>query len=435
LTPPIPPNPDDAAAKIRKVIESLAKGDQASGGKKAEGSAQPKADTAPKTPVSKDHFHRARGEPLIELRDPHGNRVLMPLSVFESILRSAIKEAVSTPDDVHYDPEQLLAQLIENLPPAEQAQWLQRPVDSQLPPLRVQIPANQSARAVLETIVRLLAPLDLRFQDGLRALLGSEQFQQLFQGGKLSQGATQMFPNYQLVGVILPQGIFAQNPEAAKAFLIAQGLPATLIQNIPDQAVAGALHSLLVAGQKAGENPLLFLQSVASIFTLAGVPVQQVQNLLLGMLREAQAHGLKPMGGEMTPQALEQWAARLLAANNPQLLGLNQMVQENFGQGVTKILNAFIRVFFGGALMQAQLPWPQAVPNERMLAELGGLFAKQGEKAAEEGKKRSRAKKRSSRVEAVERDYRHVERKEDIADEPPLPPPMPSIFVDMDSED
>jgi hypothetical protein len=85
--------------------------------------------------------------------------------------------------------------------------------------------------------------------------------------------------------------------------------------------------------------------------------------------------------------------------------------------------------------MQAQLPWPQAVPNERMLAELGGLFAKQGEKAAEEGKKRSRAKKRSSRVEAVERDYRHVERKEDIADEPPLPPPMPSIFVDMDSED
>ncbi len=305
-----------------------------------------------------------------------------------------------------------------------------------LPPLAIRIPPGERGQAVLDTIVRLMGPIDLRLQDGLRALMASPQFQQLFQGDKMTQGATTLLPNHELVSVLLPQVLVTGNPELARALLVAQGLPPALINNIPDRALAGVLQSLLQTSQAASKNPLFFLQSIASALTAAGIPVQKIQNLLLAFVQQSQKAGVPgELAGRVTPEGLERWAAKLFAANNPQLLGLNQMVQESFGQGVTKILNAFIRVFFGGALLQSQLTWPQAVPNERLLAELGGLFARRGEPAAGSNKKR-RARKKSRRVDEIDAtEHPRVERKEDITDEPPLPPQMGSVFIDVDPEE
>lgn len=304
-----------------------------------------------------------------------------------------------------------------------------------LPPITVRLPAGEQGRAVMETIVRLFAPADANFQDGLRALFASPQVQALFQGDKLTQGATTLMPNHQLVALLLPPSLLTANPELARSLLVAQGLPAALIQNIPDRALAAVFQSLLQNSQLAGKNPLLFLTTVASAFTAAGIPVQQVQNLLLALAQQAKA-GIPGLAeGQVTPEALSRWASRLMTANNPQLLGINQLMQESFGQGVTKILNSFIRVFFGGAIMQSQMTWPQAAPNERMLSELGGLFAKQHEKPGGSEKKR-RGKRKKGQPEGLEKvEHLRVERKEDILDDAKLPPEMSSIFIDLDSEE
>ncbi len=306
----------------------------------------------------------------------------------------------------------------------------------QLPPIEVRLPQNEQGRSLMETVVRLFAPADAHFQDGLRALFASPQVQALFQGDKLTQGATTLLPNHQLVGLLLPPSMLTANPELARSLLVAQGLPAALIQNIPDRALAAVFQSLLQNSQLAGKNPLLFLTTVASAFSAAGIPVQQVQNLLLALAQQANKSGIPGLAeGQVTPEALGRWASRLMTANNPQLLGLNQLVQESFGAGITKILNSFIRVFFGGAIMQNQMTWPQAVPNERMLAELGGLFAKQNAKP-EGSEKKKRAKRKKGQPDAVDGvEHLRVERKDDIADEPHPPPEMSSIFIDLDSEE
>ncbi len=177
-----------------------------------------------------------------------------------------------------------------------------------------------------------------------------------------------------------------------------------------------------------------FLQTVASALTLAGTPVQDVQNLLLNLLEAAKAQGI--LGHEVTPEQLQQLTAKMLAANNPQMLGLNQMVQENFGQGLTQIFNAFIRVFMGGALMQGQQQWPQVVPNEKMLAELGGLFSAFSGKDVQKQPERSRSKKQGRKELKIDDPaFQRVERKEDLSDEQREHQgemEMESIFVDLD---
>lgn len=432
--PPIIPV-HDAEGLIEEITKAVKRG-QAQGASDRNATTETGRNRPPgATPT--DAFSR-RPAAYLEVNDGYGNRAL--LAVFNS---GRVAVVASDPEfgqryTQFFDPSSALHHM-EGIELPENLAWIRESMKSDPGSvLRVAItPQTAKTAPLLDAVMRLLGPLDIRLQDGMRALLSSATFQQLFGGEKLGQGATQMFPNFQLLSILLPQNLLAQNVEAAKALLIAQGLPATLIQHIPDQALAGALNSLFVASQQAGKNPLLFLQSVASIFTLAGVPVQQVQNLLLGMLHQSQQVGLPLTRGVATPEGLERWAARLMAANNPQLLGLNALVQENFGAGVTKILNAFIRVFFGGALMQGQMPWPQAVPNERMLAELSGLFAKQNEKPDGSKEKRKSSRKRrakgSDAVEAIE--HARVERKTDIADDPPLPPEMTSVFVDVDGEE
>ncbi len=286
-------------------------------------------------------------------------------------------------------------------------------------PLWVRIPPGQPGQELLETIARLVSPTGTLSQDGLKALLNSPQFQALFQGGQLTQGASQMFSLNMLVGVLIPPSLLAANPELTKALLVAQGLPPGLIQNIPDRAIAGALQALLQTSQNAGQNPLHFLQAVASALTLAGTPVQEVQNLLMQLLDAAKRQGIAlPGGKEITPDMLKALAAKMMASNNPQLLGLNQMVQENFGQGLAQIFNAFIRVFMGGAMMQGQQMWPQAVPNERMLAELGGLFGALGSKQAQRKDEKRRSKKQARKELRIDDPaFQRVERKDDIADE------------------
>lgn len=439
---PRPVTAEELAARAREIAETVARGVDRGAAKAKEAASQPAAQGQPSTPAASperrsDAYARA-ARPLgfIEVEDANGARGVFAVYGSGNIRLVAAEEGFG--QYTHgFDRAALLAHM-EGVDLPENLAALRENLRAQTGPLvRVAItPETARSAPLLDAIIRLMGPLDIRLQDGIRALLSSAQFQQLFAGDKLTQGATQLLPNFHLLGILLPQNMLAQNAEAARALLIAQGLPAALIQHIPDQALAGALNSLLLASQQAGKNPLLFLQSVASVFTLAGVPVQQVQNLLLGMLRQSQTLPLSRTGA-VTPEGLERWAARLMAANNPQLLGLNQLVQENFGAGVTKILNAFIRVFFGGALMQSQMPWPQAVPNERMLAELSGLFARQHEKSEGSDSKRKRLRKRRARrsdtVEAVE--HARVERKTDITDEPPLPPEMASIFIDVDSDE
>ncbi len=305
---------------------------------------------------------------------------------------------------------------------------------SQQGALWVRIPEGQGAQQVLQNVARILSPTTQLPQDGMRALLNSPQFQALFQGGQITRGASQMLPHQQLVGVLIPPSLLAANPEAAKALLVAQGLPPQLIQSIPDRALAGALQALLQTSQEAVTNPMHFLQTVASALTLAGTPVQDVQNLLLNLLEAAKAQGI--LGHEVTPEQLQQLTAKMLAANNPQMLGLNQMVQENFGQGLTQIFNAFIRVFMGGALMQGQQQWPQVVPNEKMLAELGGLFSAFSGKDVQKQPERSRSKKQGRKELKIDDPaFQRVERKEDLSDEQREHQgemEMESIFVDLD---
>ncbi len=386
---------------------------------------QPRPDTVDVQP---------RRELVIELRDNRGNSVFLPLSTAIELLQAHAAQHHAETDHQVDSGEVLAAQQHADLGNLQNLPRAQGP-EGRTPPVWVRIPPGDKAQPILETIARLFSPLDAKIMDGLRALLGSPQFQQLFQGDKMTQGATQLMPNHQLVGVILPQGALGMNPEAAKALLIAQGLPAELIHGIPDRAVAGALNSLLQTGALAGKNPMHFMQSIVSVMTLAGVPIQQTQMLLLSLMQEAKRAGIGDTRG-LTPEALQALAARLFAANHPQLLGLNQSVQESFGLGITKILNAFIRVFMGGALMQTQSMWPQAVPNERMLAELGGLFAAQHKRQLEKKDKEKSAKRGARRVEGIDESYPRVERKDDLADETERPQPeMASIFLDLDSEE
>ena len=300
-------------------------------------------------------------------------------------------------------------------------------------PLWVRIPEGEPGRQVLQTVARLISPTGQLSQDGMRALFNSPAFQALFQGGQLTQGATQMFTTQQLVGILLPPSVLLANPEAAKALLVAQGLPPGLINNIPDRAISGALQALLQTGSHAGENPLHFLQTVASALTLAGTPVQDVQDLLLNLLQAARAGGI---GKDVSPEALQQLTAKMMAANNPQMLGLNQMVQENFGQGLTQIFNAFIRVFMGGAMMQGQQHWPQAVPNEKMLAELGGLFgAFSGKDVTKKSDERRNRKSGRKEIKIDDPAFQRVERKDDLGDEPREQEeeiPIESIFINVD---
>lgn len=292
---------------------------------------------------------------------------------------------------------------------------------AQSSPLWVRIPPGQPGQELLQTIARFVSPTGNLSQDGLHALLNSPQFQALFQGAQLTQGASQMLSLNMLVGVLIPPSLLAANPEMAKALLVAQGLPPGLIHSIPDRAIAGALQALLQTGASASGNPLHFLQSVASALTLAGTPVQEVQNLLMQLLETAKNQGIGlPGGKDVSPEMLKALAAKMMASNNPQLLGLNQMVQENFGQGLAQIFNAFIRVFMGGAMMQSQQMWPQAVPNEKMLAELGGLFGALGAKGnqAKEDKKRSRKRGRKE-LRIDDPAFQRVERKDDVEDEAP----------------
>ncbi|MFO1463320.1 MAG: hypothetical protein U1F66_06050 [bacterium] len=300
-------------------------------------------------------------------------------------------------------------------------------------PLWVRIPEGQGAQQVLQNVMRILSPSGQLTQDGLRALLNSPQLQALFQGGQLTRGAAQMLPQQQLVGILIPPSLLAANPEAAKALLVAQGLPPQLIHSIPDRAIAGALQALLQTSQEAGTNPLHFLQTVASALTLAGTPVQEVQNLLIHLLQAARNQGLTGQHG-VSAEQLQQLTAKLMAANNPQLLGLNQLVQENFGQGLTQIFNSFIRVFLGGALMQSQQQWPQAVPNEKLLAELGGLFGAFAGKDVQKKPERSRSKKQGRKELKIDDPaFQRVERKEDLGDEHrEHEAEMASIFIDMD---
>jgi hypothetical protein len=285
-------------------------------------------------------------------------------------------------------------------------------------PLWVRIPQGQPGQELLQAIARLVSPSGTLSQDGLKALLNSPQFQALFQGGQLAQGASQMLSLNMLVGVLIPPSLLTANPEMAKALLVAQGLPPGLIHSIPDRAIAGALQALLQTSQTAGTNPLHFLQTVASALTLAGTPVQEVQNLLMQLLETAKNQGLAG-NKEVSPEMLKALAAKLMAGNNPQLLGLNQMVQENFGQGLAQIFNAFIRVFMGGAMMQTQQMWPQMVPNEKMLAELGGLFGALGSKENQLKKEKKRSRKDTRKELRIDDPaYQRVERKDDILDDP-----------------
>jgi len=327
------------------------------------------------------------------------------------------------PEDHWIDPS-LHAQAQENAP--------QHARSSDPGALWVRIPDGQGAQQVLQNVARILSPSGQLSQDGMRALLNSPQFAALFQGSQMTRGASQMLPHQQLVGVLIPPSLLSANPEAAKALLIAQGLPPQLIHSIPDRALAGALQALLQTSQDAVGNPMHFLQTVASALTLAGTPVQDVQNLLLNLLQAAKSQGI--LGHEVTPEQLQQLTAKMLAANNPQMLGLNQMVQENFGQGLSQIFNAFIRVFMGGALMQGQQQWPQVVPNEKLLAELGGLFSAFSGKDVQKNPERSRSKKQGRKeIKIDDPAFQRVERKEDLSDEQRQhEAEMESIFIDLD---
>ncbi len=300
------------------------------------------------------------------------------------------------------------------------------------PPVWVRMPEGGPARQVMDAIARMLSPSGQLTQDGLKALLNSPQFQALFQGGQMAQGAAQMFSTQQLVGILLPPSMLAANPEAAKALLVAQGLPPGLIQNIPDRAISGALQALLQTGGAAAGNPLHFLQTVASALTLAGTPVQDVQHLLMSLLQAAKQQGI---GKQVTADQLQALMAKMMAANNPQLLGLNHLVQENFGQGLTQIFNAFIRVFMGGAMLQAQQQWPQAVPNERLLAELSSLFgAFAGRDVNKKSEQRRSRKQGRKELKIDDPAYQRVERKEDLGDDPRQreEAALESIFINVD---
>src|SRR5262249_33852570 len=148
-------------------------------------------------------------------------------------------------------------------------------------PVWVRIPPGQPGQEILHTIVRSLSPAGTSAQDGLRSLLNSPQFQEHFHGGQITQGATRMLSHQQQVGILINPNFLLSNPEIMRVLLIAQGLPPELIQSIPDRAMAGALQALLQTGQNAAMNPLHFLQAVASALTLAGIPVHEVQDLLM----------------------------------------------------------------------------------------------------------------------------------------------------------
>lgn len=301
--------------------------------------------------------------------------------------------------------------------------------------LWVRIPEGQPGQDVMRSVSRLLSPTGSLSQDGLHALLNSPQFQALFQGGQLTHGAAQMFSTRQLVGILIPPSLLAAHPEAAKSLLIAQGLPPGLINNIPDRAIAGALQALLQTSAGAADNPLHFLQTVASALTLAGIPVQETQNLLMNLLQAAKQQGI---AGGMTADQLQNLAGKMMAGNNPQLLGLNQMVQQNFGQGLTQIFSAFIRVFMGGAMMQSQQQmWPQAAPNDRMLAELGSLFgAFSGKDVNKKPEQRKGKKQGRKELRIDDPAFQRVERKEEFSDEPRQHQEegLASIFINVDED-
>jgi hypothetical protein len=321
------------------------------------------------------------------------------------------REGEITADFVPIDPSHIEAMLQASEPVAHPRTTEARaPGEANRAPLFVRIPEGGASQEIVQTIVRMVSPNATSSQDGLRALFASPQFQQFFQGAKLTQGATQLLPNNQLLAILLPPNALTLNPEAAKSFLIAQGLPSQLIQNIPDRALAGALNALLAASQ--GQDPAHFLHSVFSLFALAGASGEQIQAAFESMLGQAQ--GLSH-SEHLTPEAMQQLASRLFATNNPQILGLNQMVQQSFGQGVNQVLNSFIRVFLGGALMQSQSAWPQVVPNDRMLAELGGLFASQRQQQEQRDKEGKMARSRGLDQLLIEGDlHDRVERKSSL---------------------
>ncbi|MGH7831752.1 MAG: hypothetical protein ACREP8_16420, partial [Candidatus Binatia bacterium] len=164
--------------------------------------AGPAADQGKKTPTPTGEGRRTSGyspaQPAVEglISDSQGNLYL--IRIFGGATPGY--EIHQVPPNAHLLGlpmlgDDVLAALFGDMDPAQV-------FDLYRQPLWVQIPPGERGQAIFETVARMLNPNGASQQDGLRALLGSPEFQRLFQGGQMTQGATRLIPPSQWVGVL-----------------------------------------------------------------------------------------------------------------------------------------------------------------------------------------------------------------------------------------
>lgn len=270
----------------------------------------------------------------------------------------------------------------------------------------VEMPKD-ARREWVQNILRNFQPSSLQQQDALRLFLNSGPLQQVLQNSNLLQGGVQLFQQAQLLATLLPFLIVIQNtPQNPENPQVNTSLLSSWIQgqNINPPQIAQALHSLLNPGASSAANAstLFALQSAVGFLVSQGADATQVQSLLQQLLQNESA-SKSSQGHSISSTEIQQAAARLMTLSHPQLLGFNVALQGNIGSGLSQIFGSLLRVFLGPLILQGQHQWPQALPHERMLNELGSLLAQS--KMPETEKKKNPIKKRDSRrVEAIQAD-------------------------------
>ncbi len=267
-------------------------------------------------------------------------------------------------------------------------------------------PIDPEADAILRTIARDFFPNGTSHQEGLQTTFNSPEAQSIFQGGQILQGATLLHSTAQLIALLLP---FTNVTQQSMQHLVnTLGLAPFLIGNNAQSALlTGALASQAQKGN-TGSETLPFLQSLGSLLISQGVSPGEITPHILSIL--GQISGVT--NGQVPPALLQQWISKLGLAIQPQTLGLNQSLQG--GQSTSllnQLFNSILKVFAGVLLMNNQLLWPQATPNDAMLASLAALLATQAKKA-EEAKKRKKVKRKGQTEE-----HERIEAKEDLEDD------------------
>ncbi len=271
--------------------------------------------------------------------------------------------------------------------------WLDSSVDPQ-------------ADAILRTIARDCFPNGTSHQAGLQTTFNSSQAQGVFQGAQLLEGATLLQSTAQLMALLLP---FTKVTQQSLPYLLnTLGLAPFLIGNNAQAALlSGALATQAQAGASGTQIP--FLQSLSSFLISQGVSPSDITPNLLNILNQTPG---ALANTQINPALLQAFMNKVALALQPQTLGLNQAVQNAQNTSVlNQLFGSILKVIMGVLQMQNQFIWPQAAPNDAMLAALAALLAQQSKKAEEE-KKRKKTKRKGHTEE-----HERIEAKEDLEDD------------------